>query len=329
MIQGNIEKLESLYLAPSPTIRIQGEKVYRIDVAGLRHYIREKNGQTYKSLTTFLSAVMPEEKPLKNWREQMTSDLGSPEKMNEWMDKTADYGTGLHISAADYCRIGYVDWLDFEHWAYNHVISLNLQPKAFDLAFRKLIKDSAGLFKFFHDYRVRVIAVEIPIFLKRGIATLGDLVVEMDEKKYDKTHEDKRKRIEAIINIKSGSAAHKPQILQLVGERRMFNETYGGNIKEVFTLHPVDWRETPNYDLKRHTETIERKRYEALFDSYLNTGEIDGILGEPSKNFPRFSGVTKYGEDPTNALTLRSYNEFAQERISTYEKELTKDSTII
>jgi hypothetical protein len=42
-----------------------------------------------------------------------------------------------------------------------------------------------------------------------------------------------------------------------------------------------------------------------------------------------FKGVTEYGENPTNALTLRSYNEFAQERISTYEKELTKDSTII
>ena len=259
----------------------------------------------------------------------MTADLGSPEKMNEWMDKTAGYGTGLHISAADYCRIGYVDWSDFEYWAYNYVLSLNLQQMALDLAFRTLIKDSAGLFKFFHDYRVRVIAVEIPIFLKRGIATLADLVVEMDDKKYDKTPEEKRRRIEAIINIKSGSGTHKPQILQLVGERRMFNETYGGNIKEVFTLHPVDWRDTPNYDLKRHTETIEKKRYEALFDSYLNTGEIDGILGEPTKDFPKFSGITRYGEDPTQAITLRSYNEFAQERISTYEKETLKDSTII
>jgi hypothetical protein len=331
MTQGNIEKIEPLYLAPSPTIRIQGEKVYRIDVAGLRHYIREKNGQTYKSLTTFLSAVMPKNRFLQSWREEMAADLGSPEKLDEWMEKVADYGTALHIAVADYCRNGYVNWYDFEDWAYNYLTGAGLKAGTLQTAVRELTKDFAGILQFFYDYDVRVIAVEIPVFISAGVATLVDLVVEMDEKNYQATPVEKRKRISAIINLKSGKSgsSFEDHILQLVGERWAFNETYSQSIVNVFNLSPSNWKETPSYKLTNHTKTVEEKEYVDQFQMYLQLAKTRGVLSEPTKTFPMFKGVTEYGENPTNALTLRSYNEFAQERISTYEKELTKDSTII
>ena len=95
------------------TLKITGEKVFRVEIGGLRHYRRE-SGRVYKSLTTFLDAVMPANRFLNGWREKMAAELGSPEKVSEYVTATADYGTALHIATADYCRNAGVNWQEFE-----------------------------------------------------------------------------------------------------------------------------------------------------------------------------------------------------------------------
>ena len=254
-----IELLQALFQQPefaNKTAKIQGEKIFRVEIGGLRHYRRE-SGRLYKSLTTFLDAVMPSNRFLNSWRENMAVELGSAEKAAEYVQKTADYGTALHIAVAQYCRDNGVDWQDFEYWAQKQLQDSGFQNGTLSFALSELTRDFAAMLQFFHDYRVEVIAVELPVWLDAGVATLIDLVVEMDAKNYDKTPDDKRERVKAIINLKSGkSGFFESHVLQLVGEREMFNETYGeisGDIRRVYNLAPNDWKDKPTYKLKEQT----------------------------------------------------------------------------
>ena len=86
-MQKEVELLKSLFLEQGfeqKTLKIQGEKVYRVQIGGLRHYKRE-SGQIYKSLTTFLNAVMPSNRHLDNWKMNMAAELGSREAVDEYV----------------------------------------------------------------------------------------------------------------------------------------------------------------------------------------------------------------------------------------------------
>lgn len=329
-MQGKFEPLQPLFVSPdfdAAAGKIFGERVYRVEVAGMRHYLRE-SGRLYRSLTTFLEYGMPKNKFLETWREEMTADLGSVEKMDEWMQNVADYGTALHIASADYSRNNGVNWQDFESWAFEYLMAMDLKDRTLQSALSQLIKDFASLVQFFHDYRVRVIAVELPVFMEAGVATLIDLVVEMDAKNYDKTPEDKRQRVIAAINIKSGKNFFEEHQFQLVGERRAFNETFGQTvgykIELVFNLAPQAWREKPTYKLKDQTDEIEKNRLERRFDLYLEDCEIRGILTEPTRKFPIFWGETPYGGNPQDVLRILTYNEFSTTRIQKLREETSQ-----
>ena len=57
----------------------------------------------------------------------MAADLGSPEKLDEWMEKVADYGTALHCCCWLLPENEYVNWYDFEDWAYNYLTGAGLK----------------------------------------------------------------------------------------------------------------------------------------------------------------------------------------------------------
>lgn len=323
-MQAKFEQITPLYMSEgfeTAAGMIFGERVYRVEVAGMRHYLRE-SGRLYRSLTTFLDLSLPRNRVLDGWRERMTADLGSVEKMSEWMETVADYGSALHIGSANYCRAKGVNWQEFEGWAFDYLFAMGLRDKTIQAALSELIKDFASLLQFFHDYRVTVIAVELPVFMEVGVATLIDLVVEMDAKNYVETPADKRERIIAAVNLKSGKKGFfEEHLFQLVGERRMFNETFsalvGYQIEHVFNLAPANWRDKPTYKLKNQTADIEKQNIEPRFDLYLKDAELRGVLSEPSRKFPIFWGETEYGANPQEALQIMTYNQFSYSRIQT------------
>ena len=324
-----IEILHALFQQPefaAKTAKIQGEKIYRVEIAGLRHYRRE-SGRVYKSLTTFLDAVMPSNRFLNSWRENMAAELGSAEKAAEYVQKTADYGTALHIAVAEYCRNAGVDWQDFELWAHNQLQASGMQNGTLAAAHAELIRDFAALLQFFYDYQVEVIAVELPVWLDSGVATLVDLVVEMNEKNYVDTPPEKRKRCRAIINLKSGKKGFfESHVFQMDGERRMFNETYGpvfGQIQNVFNIAPNDWKDTPTYKLKNQTSDADAIADE--FELLLKIGAKRGVLSSPSRKFSVFSGRTEYGANPSDALKIYGYDEFSKLKIEKANENTAKD----
>lgn len=320
-----IEILKALFLEQGfseKTQKIQGEKVFRVQIGGMRHYKRE-NGRVYKSLTTFLSSVMPENRYLTTWKMNMAAELGGKDQADEYVNKTADYGTALHIAVADYCRNSGVEWAQFEQQAFEMLIDTGMSSETAEYALPEFVKDFAGLIQFFHDYRVETIAVEIPVWIDEGVATLIDLVVEMDAKNYDETPPEKRKRHRAIINLKSGKKGfYESHIMQLVGERKMFNAVYSGvlgyEIEHVYNFAPTDWKTKPGYKIKNQTETIGFDNMVEQFDLFLKIGKARKVLDTPSKMFPVFIGKTAYGQDPCEALKMMSYDEFSNLKIANH-----------
>lgn len=322
----DIEVLEALYLSPAfkeKTPLIAGEKVYRVGIGGGRHYQRSSNGQVYKSLTTFLDSVMPASKILQTWRDAMADQLGSTELADQYVDYTAEYGTLLHIAVADFVKDGSVDWYAKKMWFAAQLSEIGVKDKALNAATTELIKDLAAMVQFFYDYRVEVIAVEIPIFLEYGVATLGDLVCRMDNKANDQTALDIANRHNAVINLKSGKKGFfDTHVLQLEGERRAFNETFsklvGYTIEKVYNLAPTAWRGTPKYKIKDQTEAC--NKISDLFTLYLQIGKARGVLSMPQTKYEILAGVTQFGENPSDNVKFMGFDELSNENIKTISK---------
>lgn len=323
MQSNGIELLTPLYLSDdfaASAGRIIQQKIFRVEIGAGRHY-RNEAGQTFKSITTFLSAIMPPNYFLQKWRESKIEQLGSTEATDEFVQATADFGTTLHIAVANYCRDGFVDWQEFNLWAFNALQELNLNNHGLNAAVDELTRDFASMVMFLHEYEVRVLAIEIPVFSSHGYATLIDLVVEMNAKQYtEKTPIESRKRIIAGINLKSGKKGFfETHLFQLIGERNAFNETYqaqtGIQIVEVFNLAPTNWRKEPTYKIANQTKKITDDGLSEQFDLFVELAKRRGILGAPNKDFTIFKGRTDYGKSPIENMVTLGYDDFTNRRL--------------
>jgi hypothetical protein len=323
----DIEVLEALYLSPAFKAKIPliaGEKVYRVGVGGGRHYQRSSNNGIYKSLTTAMAAVMPPSDQLETWRDAMADQLGSTSLADQYVEYTADYGTLLHIAVADFVKDGCVDWYAKKMWFAAQLSEIGLKDKALNAATRELEKDLAAMVQFFYDHRVEVIAVEIPVFLDLGVATLIDIVCRMDNKANDQTPIETANRHNAIINLKSGKKGFfDTHVLQLEGERRAFNETYsklvGYEIQEVYNLAPTAWRGTPKYKIKNQTKEADKKS--RLFSLYMEIGKELGVLSMPQTKYEILAGVTQFGENPSNNVKFMGFDDLSNENIKISQNE--------
>jgi hypothetical protein len=318
MRQFKTEQIAALFASHEmgqKSVLMAGQTIYRSNAGGYRYYI-DTARHSYMSVTSFISATQPEGRHLKNFRSEMAATLGSAEAVDTYVQATADYGTALHIAIADFVRNGQIDWLAFEDWAYNYILdTVQVKKEIVWQAVIELVNDVAALIKFLHDYRCIVLAVELPVFMKvgeGGIATCIDLVVEMDVKNYDKTPIEQRKRHKAVINIKSGKKGfYETHLMQLALERELYNETYGaitGNIEAAYNVAPSDWKTSPTYKLKDWTEQLDSTYQLLYFD--IQKANAKGILKAPERKENRFLGVTKYGQDPTEAMKSQNLLEF-------------------
>jgi len=291
-------------------------RVFRVEIGGLRHY-RSETGETFKSLTTFLSAVKAEEKRLKTWRDSMADELGSTKKVDEYVEATADYGTALHIAIAEFARHGVINWDEFKDWAFAHLHSTGLQGNTLIMAIDSLICDTAAMAQFFHDYKVKVLAVEVPVFHREGYATLVDLVVQMDTNTRDIEMSAGLGRKTAIINLKSGRKGFfESHGLQLIGELRAFSQTYPGiHVTDILNLAPENWELKPAYKIKSWTVQADKDNLNTLFDLYLEIGKARGVLGEPKYTTTLLSGETKFGDSPLQNIKMLQYGDMVRQEV--------------
>lgn len=291
----DLETIEPLFLEDDfkgkteNTRQINGERVRRMNI-GERRYYQSKQGIFFTSLTTFLGLVIPKSKILEDWRIAKAVELGSGEVADEYVEATANYGTGLHIATANFAIEKRVQWNDFKFWAYDYLSSHNFGKQSIDLAANELVNDFACMAQFINVHDCKIIAVEIPLFCsKLGIATAIDLIVEMMYK---------GEKTKALINLKSGKKGFfKNHALQLCGERRLYNTMYGdtyGKIDRVFNLAPTNWIDEPSFKLKDQTEWCDS--LETQFDLYNQLAWEQGYLEQPKTKFTLLEGVLEYGD---------------------------------
>lgn len=333
-----IEPLEPLYLDAAfakDNERIIAQKMFRVEIGAGRHY-RLESGDTFKSITTFLDEVMPPNKFLGTWRDHKIEELGSVEKMIDFVQSTADFGTALHMAIADFARNGFLDWNEFEFWATDYITQMSMSVKTSRSALSELTKDVASLIQFIAEYEVKVLAVEIPVWSQNGYATLIDLVVEMNAKCYtEKTPPEKRQRIVCGINLKSGKKGfYDSHVFQLVGERAAFNEAYsmtaGFQLVHVANLAPKNWTgDTPTYSFKLQTDYIVTGKFQERFDNFVNTGKLEGVLGKPNKSFTVFQGRTQFGQSVAENMVVMSYDDFVNKRMAGLAVDTKVDTKMV
>lgn len=284
------------------------ERVMRVEVGGNRNYFRMSNQRVYRSLTTFLSHVMPPSRHLKNWRESMIEDLGSIEKTDAFVSATADYGSFVHIELAGFANEQTVVWDAFEKRAHKALAEMGIQGETAFRAADELKMDFACFAQWIHDYNVVPLAIEAPVFHQKGIATFVDFVCEMDAKKYVATPPAKRVRETVLVNFKTGKKGFfDSHAMQVAAELEMCNQTFPTvKIDFVANLAPTDWRTEPSYKFKKY-DPIEILGLQQDLNNYLAITERNGFLSVPKLTTLGFFGETKFGESPLGAIGKLDY----------------------
>jgi hypothetical protein len=222
-----LTEIEALYF-DAKALREPLYKLKRVDGGNIRYYAETdpRTGRLayYPSWTSVFDKVLPMEDGLLRWY----CDLGY-DKAVERRDKRADYGTTLHIHAANFL--------------------INQELDLDNIADDDIQKDLLAWAQFVNEHEVKPIAIEVTLLSRIfGVAGTIDLVCEMLWK---------GKKVFALVDLKSGrNGFHESHELQLHGYRLMWNENFPEHIIDrVFNWSPKAWEKAPTYTLKDQTES--------------------------------------------------------------------------
>lgn len=236
--------------------------LYRMDDRGLRFYYTLNDAYEptfYGSTTTIKNLVTPTPRPII----EKELDMGK-QAFREYRNNRASFGTFWHIQAA---RLT-------EHAEYD----LDQLQKNIELfAGANEVTDIKGWYQdawkgllswvqFMNDYQVHPLAIEIPLAHPGGYAGTIDLVCQMNAKKYTKkTPPEKRKRIRAIIDWKSGYI-FPDHAIQLFINQKIWDHHYPDlPLEGLYNWTWTDWRTRPGYELRNQTDSEEA----SLIDYYI------------------------------------------------------------
>lgn len=263
----NIEHLDGLFVSEQFKPYANRAKMRRLAGQNIRLYVDE-NDQRFIGATKCAELSMPKGamRHLATWRNKLTAEFGSAEKVDDYVSATADYGTAVHVAIAQYFTKGKLDHYDFAA-IFEELFTVNARKKGasqdtIDAAFYEAQKDLIALFQFFEDYEVEPLSVEqMCKSVEIRTATPIDLPCIMNAKNYKATAQDKRRRVLALLNIKtSKSSANIAHEYQCAAEWICWHETFGDVLPAhmIGTIRPTDWKDSPKYELKSYDITEER-----------------------------------------------------------------------
>lgn len=279
-IQINTELLASLY-ENEEIQALTSPKLKRIDASSARWY-EDEQGEKYLGATSFVSLTQlaHETKYLTFWREQLLIELGSSEKVNEFVAATAHYGTTFHLALADLVKEGSISQISFVAKAKERLQQFGFtgSDSVMLLALADLVKDFASVVQFFADKKpngLEILAIELPVKSKLwGTATQIDLVLRIKGKI-------------CLVNLKSSRKGSVPShVQQLFIEKKCFIETFPQLAKDeiyCFILNPKDWRKKPTYDFKHHAQ-VDSAEMKELMEAKLSLAQAHGIMEHVKRN---------------------------------------------
>lgn len=338
-----VEHLLPEYLAEEILPQLSSPfRLRRINFGGRRFYyeaIEKEDGyevMVYLSSTTFIKAVLPENKFLTNWRIDLAVSMSSAEKVDEYVDLTADYGTIMHVSFAEIVKRGRFVPDRVTDVVANYVTENNTPANLHQKWTEAIMMDCLSFLQFVHDYEVKVIAIEFPIKY-RGVGTCIDLVAEITtkekgfwgeeyksgEKKGEPKESYRLNTFVAIIDFKSGRKGfYDSHEAQLEYCKEAWNSFFAGTkyeAKKVFNWAPNDWRDKPTYKIKDQSST----RFTGKLDTLYSMGEIFDIF-EIGKTKKRVTSEIPLGETTDGSYEIIDL----KSAIVEYEKKLKNEGQI-
>lgn len=262
-----IEHLDGLFVSEKLIPYIGRAKMRRIAGKGTRLYVDE-NDNRFIGATKCADLSLPKNamRHLATWRNKLTAEFGSVEKVDDYVSATADYGTSVHVAIAEYFTRKKLDHTDYAA-IFDELFVVNARKKGIsqdiiDTAYYESQKDLIAILQFIEDYEVEPLSVEqMCRSFEIRTATPIDLPCLMNAKNYKATPTDKRRKILALLNIKtSKSSASTAHEYQCAAEWICWHETFGDYFPAHFigTIRPTDWKDAPKYELKQYDITAER-----------------------------------------------------------------------
>jgi len=241
-----------------PDFRVIG----RPSIGGDRHYLyaipnpdRESPKQwlikkPLPGCTSILKKTMPTPPSLIKW---MATFPGGYEAAQAYTELAAARGTIMHGIFADFVN-GLVPAFDSPEW--HNYIELKMKKQKADRKWHGewqhfMKKAILSLMQWIEDYEVTIILMEIALVSEElGYAGQIDVVCQMNAAKYtDKTPTESRKRVNALVDFKSGEHSHDSHAVQLSMYVPLFQEHFPNfKIQKVYNWHPSDWRENVGKD---------------------------------------------------------------------------------
>lgn len=258
----------------------------------------------YLGNTTLLGGIIPESKYLRDWYARH-----GKEKAEAILAEASAFGTLMHIQAGvflikktwdvDAAQAIVTEYMEDGKLAYN-----------VDAWTNRLRKAMLSFAQFCHDYKVKPIAIELPICSdKWGIATTVDLVCKItilvdgvDPNDPYKTGPRKgqprdikvEKEILVLIDLKSGENFYEDHELQLEICERVWRENFSEHIiEEIYNWSPKDWHAKPSYNFQRQTGKHSNEEIE-----WILSGCELRMERKPAMSI-RYVGKIQLGEEPS------------------------------
>ena len=305
------EQMEAMFFN-NVELREPNYRLYQLNSRGKRYYYTFEGDEPvfYPSVTTMLSAVMPENKILTEWK----LSLGK-EKAEAYTMERANYGSFVHGQLARMMIAGKYN-LDLVREELGKYCERNGLPDSFvDLHEEEAKADLVAFAKWMYDYDVKPLAVEISLRSELGYAGTIDLPCNMRlYSREDKKHSDDNTRINAICDYKTGKKGfHDDNAIQLELYRMMWNENFDMNIDRIFNVAPKDWRGTvkkiPSYNFVEQTDNPVLNRIPAYLELFRLMDDEDRKITICSGEIDLSSGENKNVEVLTLSEMIKSHKQ--------------------
>lgn len=288
----------------------------RLDLGHKRYYVYtdpENKVRFCMSATTFMKVTLGLDENLANYFKEMAK-----EAVDAHLFFSAEYGTFFHIQASNFLKAGQYNFgpngfiADLQIEDYFSAIPDYPLSKLGGYIKSRFRKDMAGWIQFCYEKNVRPIAIEFPIVsYEYPVAGSIDLVCEMDFN---------RKRVIAIVDIKTGIINSRSHAGQLQLYKRCWNEHFkdlGLEVTHVFNFSPKNFRGAkPTYELKNQTNTP------IDIESRLKLAANEGDFGAKPKPKFNLSGVVKLGEDLSQVIQMEDHEDLYSTEIEAHKAQL-------
>jgi hypothetical protein len=286
-----IEEVKSLYF-DNDAIVAQPEPVYRLDSSQAKFYYTFDHAlfrpEYFMAVTTFLNKLIP----LAIGIIDKMVEMGK-ERFDIYKNERAKYGTMMDIEFNKFLISGTYDMevipeLVREH----HTNAKSLTPVNYWID--EFNKDITSFAQWIHDYDVKPIAIGLMLVSRNiGIGGMLDLCCEMNAMAYtEKTPREKRKRVRAIVDYKSGkNGFYDTHVLQLEAYREIWDENFPEYPIDIIANYAgTNWLKAPGYNFKDHTDSNVRQKLPHLIE----LARIDNI--KPTKYIKFFTGKLTKGQ---------------------------------